>query len=269
MVIDFIFNEQYLKTYTPEAMKTEVFDFYFGGFRDYNGKRMVLLRRLKKDAATELNQIKLRYNGEMRSAEDPLRMHVEGVVIDNYFDRDSWNVIITIPAVKTDGNPIEAVAPGVDFTDEELYGLDQVKGALADFGITDVGPETAPLFNSFLGSVYFRLLDTMHKCKSTAYGTDRGLLVSVGVPEKLRDEGSYCVKVYPKRIFSGAQYWLCRYPIGRWKENKNVFREKAKGVSPNARGSKINVKLIFEKRYIMPDDLYEYKLFNIQNNEDV
>ena len=32
MVIDFTFNEQYFKTYTPEVMKTEVFDLYFGGF---------------------------------------------------------------------------------------------------------------------------------------------------------------------------------------------------------------------------------------------
>lgn len=131
MIIDFTYDEDYLKTYMPEALKTEVFDLYFGGFTRYNGKDMVLLRRQPSvPELPRLDQIQILYNGKRSSFEEPLRLHVEGAVIDDYFNTDLWNVIVTIPSVKVDGNPIEAVIPGGDFTEKELYGLYELKNGL-------------------------------------------------------------------------------------------------------------------------------------------
>ena len=266
MILDFTYDENYLKSYMPEALNTEVFDFYVEGLRHNKAKDVVQLRRQPSESdERQHNQFQIVYNGEPKTADDPLKMHVEGVVIDDYLDRDTWNVIITIPNIKKDGIPVEAIIPGGDFSDKELFGLYQLKDAHTDFGEFLGDSEAEQLFKSLgMESIYIRLSDTMHMCKDTAYGTDRGLYVSVGEKVKLYDEGSYCVNVRTNGLFSGGQQsWLCRYPIGRWKENKDAFRRNAKGISANARGSRLNVSMIFDEKYLIPDEEYEYRLFKI------
>lgn len=267
MVLEFSYDEKYLKTHTPDSLKNEVFEFYFGGFKEFKGKSVVLLRRHKKDAATEqTNQVQILYNGRRKPLDEPFKMNVVGVMIDDYLNRELWNVIIAISRVKIDGNPVEAIIPGGDFTYEELYKLYEVKNGLSDFGEFQIDSEAEQLFKPFMSSLYIRLLNTMHMSRDTAYRTDRGFYVSSGEKTGLQDEGAYCELVRFNGIFSGGQqFWLCRYPVGRWKENKVNFLERVRSISPNARGSRLNVSMIFDKKYIVPDDSYEYRLFKIAN----
>lgn len=191
-----------------------------------------------------------------------LKSHVEGVYFHDYFDRTSWYV--PVRRVMFNGHQVEAIVPGMDFTDEEICGLEELRAFSESFAELLEMVGVKELENMVSTFSYVHEFNSIHMAKGVGYRTDRGLYESVTDRVTLNDDGTYIEKVKPLGMFSGnGRLWICRYPVGSWKKNRKMIIANMKGVAENKRGRKLNVGLIFDKKFIKPEDVFEYKLFPI------
>ena len=244
--IEFTFNEEYYRTYLPGELKTSVFDLYFCGFSTFNNRHVLLLRR--QPCKIEL-PILIYYNGKEIPNNTPLKLYVDGMIMDDYTNRETWTVMVG-SGIELDGNSIKAIIPNSDFTEEELYGLDELK-----YTQTPVG------------GFYTKILFPLHKDSKVKYQSNYGPLESVSEKISIQFKEAYIERIEARRFLRGAKEgWLCVYPSGSWKENKKLFFSYMGNISPNARGKVVTISAIFDKKYIKPKDDYEYRLFWIPKN---
>ena len=181
MLLEVTYDEQLLKTYTPEALNTEVFELYVKGFRRFQGKPMVLFgRNPEHEKSRVLEKIKILYNGKAVSVNAPLKLQVEGVLIDDYFKRETWYVLLNSSQIMLNGVAIEAFVFGTEFTDEELFGFHELNMVEVP-DLFDGWPDEFKIaFSTEEPFVFYaRIIETLHMFPNVMYRTNRHCFESI------------------------------------------------------------------------------------------
>lgn len=262
-------DEQLLKTYTPKALNTEVFELYVKGFRRFQGKPMVLFgRNPEHEKSRVLEKIKILYNGKAVSVNTPLKLQVEGVLIDDCYKRETWYVLVNSSQIMLNGVAIEAFVFGTEFTDEELYGLHELNMVEVPDLFDGWPDEFKTAFSTEEPFVFYaRIIETLHMFPNVMYRTNRHCFEAIEDRIYLSDKESYLERVKTITVLNGSQQaWICKYPRENWKQYRREFFDHLDGISSNARGSKSDISLIFDKKYIKPDENSEYRVFWIKDH---